>query len=230
MLFTSIILLTSIFIGWAEPHPQQTPSPTTQPSRDGASTIETASLITTAPGLTCTGGSTVLFTKDCTYQNPISYCHSPEPPITCGPSSYPSVYYPVRCYSASTCYPVDSPFITSRCSFGGIPYSTSTLYEGTLAGGESTTITNVYCSCASDQYYSYTSLSGSGNSGGVFCMPTSSCPDGMSTSTSTNTYCATASCDSTVPLTTDFCQCGTGSTALYPEGTASATAVGCSPV
>lgn len=231
MLTTSIIiLLTFIFVGLVKPHPQQTPSPTTPSSYDGASIVEAASLITTAPGLTCTGGSTVLFTEECTFRRPISYCHSPEPPITCGPSSYPSVWYPVRCFSASTCYPVDAPFLTSKCSFGGIPYSTSTLYEGTLAGGESTTITNVHCSCASDQYYSFTSLSGTSSFQGLFCMPRSSCPDGMTTSISTNTYCVTASCDSTVPLTRDFCQCGTGSTALYPEGTASATAVGCSPI
>jgi hypothetical protein len=33
-----------------------------------------------------------------------------------------------------------------------------------------------------------------------------------------------------VPLTTRFCECGRGSTAVYVEGAASATAVGCSAV
>jgi hypothetical protein len=213
----------------ANPFPQQTPSPTLPPSSDVSSTTESTSLITTAPGLTCTGGSTVLYTEECTYRYPISYCHSPEPPISCGPSSFPSVWHPVRCFTASTCYPVDADFITSECSFGGIPYSTSTLYQGTLAGGESTTITNVQCRCATDQWYSLTQLPGSRNAQ-AFCMPTSSCPAGMTTSTRTNEYCATASCDSNIPLTTDFCQCGTGSTAVYTDGPASATAVACSAV
>ena len=224
-------LFIVLFVTYASagPFPQQTPSPTTPPSYGGSSTIESTSLITTAPGLTCTGGSTVLFTEECTYRTPISYCHSPEPPISCGPSSFPSVYYPVRCVTASTCYPVDAYFITTRCSFGGIAYNTQTLYEGTLAGGQSTTITNVQCNCATDQYYSNTLLPSSSNYD-FFCMPTSSCPTGMTTSTSTNEYCSTASCDSSVPLTTDFCKCGTGSTAVYPTGPASATATGCSPL
>jgi hypothetical protein len=213
----------------ANPFPQQTPSPTTSPSYNGSSVIQSTSLITTAPGLTCTGGSTVLFTQECTYRIPISYCHSPETPISCGPSSFPTVWYPARCFTASTCYPVDAYFITTECTFGGIPYSTSTLYQGTLAGGESTAITNVQCSCASDQYLSLTLLPSSSN-GQAFCMPTSSCPAGMSTSARTNTYCMTASCASTISLTTDYCQCGNGSTAVYAEGPASATAVGCSAV
>lgn len=230
MLVTIItLLLPFITFGWAELIPRQTPLPTAPPSYDGTSITESTALVTTAPGLTCTGGSTVLFTEECTYRYPISYCHSPEPPITCGPSSFPSIYYPVRCFSQSTCYPVDAAFITSKCTFGGIPYLTSTLYEGTLAGGDSTTITNVQCSCASDQYYSLTLLPGSSNVH-AFCMPTSSCPAGMSTSTRTNTFCLTASCGSTVPLTTDFCECGTRSTAVYQEGPAGATAVGCSPI
>ncbi len=222
-------LLLFIALAAANPFPQQTPSPTTPPSYNASSTTASTSLITTAPGLTCTGGSTVLYTEECTYRHPISYCHSPEPPITCGPSSFPSVWYPQRCFSASTCYPVNANFITTECSFGGVPYSTTTLFRGTLAGGESTTITNVGCNCATDQYYSHTQLPGS-SIPLAFCMPTTCCPAGMTTSTSTNTYCATASCDSTVPLTKHFCECGARSTAVYPDGPASATAVGCSAV
>ena len=225
----SWVLITLVTTAYASAslYPQQTSSPTTSPSQGGSSFAESTSGITTAPGLTCTGGSTVLFTEECTHRTPISYCHSPELPISCGPSSFPSVWYPVRCFSASTCFPVDAYWITTECTFGGIPYATSTLYQGILADGESTTITNVQCSCASDQYYSLTLLPSSSNAQG-FCMPTSSCPAGMSTSTRTNTYCLTASCASAIPVTTESCECGSGSTAVYTEGSASPTAVGCS--
>lgn len=223
----AIVTILSIASALANPFPTQTPSSTTQPCHDDSGIDVSPSPTTTAPGLTCTGGSTVLFTEECTYRTPISYCHSPEPPISCGPSSFPSIWYPVRCFSASTCYSVEASFITSECSFGGIPYSTSTLYQGTLAGGESTIIANVHCSCAADQYYSLTQLPERSNAQG-FCMPTGSCPVGMTTSTRTNSYCQTTRCASHMPSTTEFCECRNGSTALYTEGLASATAVGCS--
>lgn len=75
--------------------PQQTGSPTITPTPSSSTSSDAgASLITTAPGLTCTGGSTVLFTQDCTYGNPISYCYSPPPPISCATGSFPSVWHP----------------------------------------------------------------------------------------------------------------------------------------
>jgi hypothetical protein len=91
--------------------------------------------------LTCSGGSTVLTTTDCTVGNTISYCYRSPPPIQCPTSSFPGVWHPEHCVAEQTCYPIDAPWITTECSHGGILYSTSTLYEGTLAGGNTTTIT-----------------------------------------------------------------------------------------
>lgn len=142
---------------------------------------------------------------------------------------------------ASTCYPTDAPYITTECSNGQVPYSTTTLYEGTLAGGKSTTISEVYCSCHSDEWYSATVV---GSNVVNYCVPHTSCPAGrsetlrmrasmtdlqvgMTTSTSTNSYCLTAppeSC-SGVPMTTDFCQCGPSSTPVYAD--AGTTPTGC---
>lgn len=42
-----------------------------------------------------------------------------------------------------TCYALDAAWITTECSNGGIPWSTSTLYEGTLADGVSTVVTGI---------------------------------------------------------------------------------------
>ena len=221
----------------AGPFPQQTPSPTSQAgySADSSSPSKSSSLtttITTAPGLICTSGSSVLFTTDCTRGSPTSYCYSPPPPITCGPASFPSVYHPGHCIEASTCFPVNASWITTACHNGQTAYTTSTLYRGTLADGQSTIISQVQCACAQDQWYSYYSYTATdGNiSGANFCMPHTNCPVGMTTSVSTNDYCATAppeSC-SNIPLTTDFCKCDATSTAVYPLG--GATAMGCAVV
>lgn len=127
--------------------PQQTPSPSSSSYYTPSSsvTVPPSSTITPPPAtLSCSSGSTILYTTDCTMGFPISYCHSPEPPIQCSSGYYPSVWHPEHCVAESTCYPVDSPYITTKCSNGGIPYTTSTLYEGTLAGGESTTITSKF--------------------------------------------------------------------------------------
>lgn len=122
--------------------PQQTPSPSSAYTPSSSVTVPPSSTITPPATLSCSDGSTVLYTTDCTLGTPVSYCHSPEPPIQCSSGYYPSMWYPEHCVSISTCYPVDSPYITTECSNGGIPYRTSTLYAGTLAGGESTTITS----------------------------------------------------------------------------------------
>ncbi|KAJ9258002.1 hypothetical protein C8Q69DRAFT_53290 [Paecilomyces variotii] len=211
--------------------PQQTPSPSSSSYYTPSSsvTVPPSSTITPPPAtLSCSSGSTILYTTDCTMGFPISYCHSPEPPIQCSSGYYPSVWHPEHCVAESTCYPVDSPYITTKCSNGGTPYTTSTLYEGTLAGGESTTITNVGCSCAANQWYSMT-LGPGGSTVDTYCMPHSACPAGMSTSVSTNSYCATApaSACSDIPLTTDFCVCqNPTATAVYPSGDG-AVATGC---
>ncbi|OJJ32880.1 hypothetical protein ASPWEDRAFT_174316 [Aspergillus wentii DTO 134E9] len=207
--------------------PQQTPSPTVT----GFISITSpppSSTITPSPSLHCTNGSTVTVTHDCTMGFPVTYCHSPEPPIACPTGSFPSVWHPGHCITASTCYPLDASWIQTKCSNGGIPYTTKTLYAGTLAGGESTVISAVSCSCAQNQWYSQTILPDS-NSVDVFCMPSSACPTGMSTSVQTNTYCATASAGacSDIPLTTGFCKCeNANATPVYPDGDG-AVATGC---
>lgn len=103
-----------------------------------------APTITTAPDLTCTDGSTILHTQDCTMGTPTSYCHKPEPPIECPTGSYPGVWHPGHCAELQTCYPLDASWITTKCLNGAQAYSTSTLYQGTLAGGESTVVTGIY--------------------------------------------------------------------------------------
>ncbi|KAJ5831848.1 hypothetical protein N7474_000159 [Penicillium riverlandense] len=72
-----------------------------------------------------------------------------------------------------------------------MPYTTTTLYHGTLAGGDSVLITAVDCACATGQWYSMTLLPGS-STVDTFCMPYASCPRGMTTSVQTNSICATA--------------------------------------
>ena len=105
-----------------------------------AVTEAAAPAVTAAATLHCTGGSTVLYTTDCTMGTPVSYCHSPPPPIQCGTGYFPSVWHPGHCVQESTCFPLDAVWITTECSNGGIAYTTQTLYEGTLAGGQSTVI------------------------------------------------------------------------------------------
>jgi hypothetical protein len=79
---------------------------------------------------------------------PVSYCYSAPPPISCSAGFFPGVYHPGHCIEASTCYAVDASWITTKCSNGGIPWSTSTLYEGVLAGETtSTTISSEFSLC-----------------------------------------------------------------------------------
>ena len=237
-------LFLALFISATMAIPHQTSSIT----KAAASAV-----ITPGPELQCSNGQTAVYTTDCTLGIPVSYCSSPEPPIECSQGFFPSVWHPGHCIEQSTCFPLNAPWITTKCSNGGIPYTTSTLYQGTLAGGESTVISGrfsllfctfvavlgkltcvssllvvVSCSCAANQWYSMTLLPGSSNYD-TFCMPHSSCPPGMTTSISINEYCATqpASVCSDIPLETDFCKCAsTAQTPVYPDSPG-ATPTGC---
>ncbi|EAW24338.1 uncharacterized protein NFIA_039140 [Aspergillus fischeri NRRL 181] len=207
------------------PSPTPTQTPTTL-----ATTTAPPMTTPAASTPTCGPGSTLIHTTDCTMGTPVSYCYSAPPPISCSAGFFPGVYHPGHCIEASTCYPVDASWITTKCSNGGIPWSTSTLFEGVLAGETtSTTISVVSCSCARDQWYSMTLLPGH-STVDTFCMPSSNCPAGMSTATSTNEYCVTspAACASQgIPTTTASCQCEQpGQTAVYPPEVGAA-ATGC---
>lgn len=143
--------------------------------------------ITEAPNLRCSSGSTVLFTTDCTLGTPVSYCHKPRPPIRCKPGFFPSVWHPDHCMEQSTCFPLNAAWITTECSNGAVPLTTSTLFDGTLADGSSTVVScksnlpqndndlslipslAVSCSCPSDQWYSVTMLDGNTELD-TFCM------------------------------------------------------------
>ncbi|KAJ5861911.1 uncharacterized protein N7529_009221 [Penicillium soppii] len=189
-----------------------------QQTATGTTTAPPAT-ITKAASLTCSAGQTPVYTTDCTMGTPVSYCAIPEPPIQCSDGYFPSVWHPGHCMEQSTCFPLDASWITTKCSNGAIPWTTSTLYEGTLAGGQSTIISAVSCSCAKDQWYSMTMLPGA-STVDTFCMPSSSCPAGMTTSVSVNTYCATApaSACSDIPLETNYCKCEyAGQTPVYPD-------------
>lgn len=97
--------------------------------------------ITSDGALRCSDGATILHTTDCTMGTPVSYCYKPPPPITCDKGYFPSVWHPGHCMEESTCFPTNAVWITTECSNGAYPYSTKTLYSGTLAGGDDTIIT-----------------------------------------------------------------------------------------
>lgn len=96
--------------------------------------------VTEAAIVRCQDGSTILHTKDCTAGTPVSYCHKQMPPITCGPGFFPSVWHPGHCLEEETCFALDADWITTECSNGAYPFTTTTLYEGRLAGGEWTAV------------------------------------------------------------------------------------------
>ncbi|KAJ5592077.1 hypothetical protein N7537_008981 [Penicillium hordei] len=213
--FIRVIALFSFFFTAVVAFPQQTAAGTT---------TAIPATITKAASLSCSDGQTAVYTTDCTMGTPTSYCARPEPPIQCSEGYFPSVWHPGHCMEQSTCFPVDASWITTECSHGAIPWTTSTLYEGTLAGGQSTIISAVSCSCARDQWYSMTILPGA-STVDTFCMPSSSCPAGMTTSVSTNTYCATApaSVCSDIPLETNYCKCESAAqTPVYPDSVGAA--------
>ncbi|OQE92694.1 hypothetical protein PENNAL_c0007G04688 [Penicillium nalgiovense] len=161
----------------------------------------TPAVITQGPELLCSNGQTAIYTTDCTMGTPVSYCFSQEPLLECPQGSFPSVWHPDHCMEQSSCFPLSEPWITTKCSNGAIPYSTSTIYQGTLEGGESTVIR------------------GSSNYD-TFCMPYSYCPRGMTTSVSINEYCATQPVGvcSDILLEANLCQCvSPAQTPVYPD-------------
>ncbi|KAG0155870.1 hypothetical protein PDIDSM_3043 [Penicillium digitatum] len=126
-----VCFLLALFISATKAIPQQTAS---------IATMAAPALITQGPELWCPNGQTAVYTTDCTLGTPMSYCFSQEPPIECSRGFFPSVWHPDHCMEQSSCFPLSEPWITTQCSNGAIPYSTSTMFEGTLAGEESTVI------------------------------------------------------------------------------------------
>ncbi|KAJ6034654.1 uncharacterized protein N7446_009408, partial [Penicillium canescens] len=220
-----VFILLSLFLSAAIAFPQQTGTVTA---------YATPAIITPAVALRCSDGQLAIYTTDCTLGIPVSYCSRPEPPIKCPQGFFPSVWHPDHCMEQSTCFPLNAAWITTECSNGALAYATSTLYDGTLAGGQSTIISGapgnetsnwfsvtkaVSCSCAEDQWYSMALLEGS-TTYDSFCMPSSYCPPGMTTSVSFNDYCVTAPARicSGIPMETNFCKCAyAGQTPVYPE-------------
>lgn len=92
-------------------------------------------IVTGAALLRCTDGSTVLHTTDCTVGTPVAYCYKPKPPMKCEAGFFPSVWHPDHCMEEQTCFPIDADWITTECSNGAFPFTTTTLYEGILADG-----------------------------------------------------------------------------------------------
>ncbi|KAJ5272485.1 hypothetical protein N7478_007610 [Penicillium angulare] len=209
--------------------PRETGSPDLAQQLEATmTTTAVAPDVTVQGGLRCTDGSTILHTTDCTMGTPLVYCHKKQPPIECDEGFFPTVWHPDHCMEESTCFPLNAAWITTGCSNGLIPYSTKTLYDGVLAGGVSTTVRAVSCSCASDQWYSMSVRDGS-SIVDTYCMPYDYCPPGMTILTSTDAYCATAAAEECqdVPLETSYCQCAEATeTPIYPDWPG-ATAIGC---
>lgn len=123
-------------------------------AQPAAQVTEAAAPGTTAEArLRCTDGSTILRTTDCTLGTPVTFCHKKEPPIKCDEGFFPSVWHPDHCMEESTCFPLNAVWITTECSNGGIPYTTKTLFDGTLEGGESTVISGMYRDLYSEDKY-----------------------------------------------------------------------------
>jgi hypothetical protein len=138
--------LTLYILSWAtlslttNPFPRETTRGGSPLPLVPATATPAAPMVTEAPNLRCSDGSTVIHTTDCTMGTPVAYCFKPRPPILCGPGYFPSVWHPGHCLEESTCWPIDADWITTECHNGAYPFSTSTLYEGTLAGGDWTAI------------------------------------------------------------------------------------------
>lgn len=180
----------------------QTPSQTTFESATTA-LINTISTVTPNPSITCSSGSTVLTTTECTYGHIYSLCHSPEATIICSAGYYPSVWYPVRCFSQSTCYPL--PTTTSRCETHGFTaYNTFTAFNGVLDNGTFTKIEFPQCACSG-----HVSVGGKAPYAS-YCMPTGQCPGFMVSSTSTYRYTDASQSLATRRFTS--CDCPAGQT------------------
>lgn len=136
--FSSLAIITSLAFTSAMAFPRETAIDNhLQPTM---TVTAAAPPVTEAANLHCSNGSTVLFTTDCTLGTPVSYCHKPRPPISCRPGFFPSVWHPDHCMEQSTCFPLNAAWITTECSNGALPLTTTTLFEGTLAGGISTVV------------------------------------------------------------------------------------------
>ncbi|CAG8411333.1 unnamed protein product [Penicillium salamii] len=173
--------------------------------------------ITHGPELVCLENQTAIYTTDCTLGTPISYCFSPEPPISCPWGSFPSVWHPDHCMEESTCYPVTVPWITTSCSNGALPYSTITYYKGTLAGGYSTILKGYSCSCDSDEWTSTRQVASTSQ---TFCMPHSRCPPGMISTATWSNDCSLEGHILCPPdqMEIDLCICGDElQTPVYPN-------------
>lgn len=105
-MFALLPLLFSTVI--ASPKPTPMPIAAAMNKRQGSPTTPSSSLITTAPGLTCTDGSTVTFTNECTFGYPISYCTKPEPITSCPPGSFPGTWHPGHCETGTKTLPKQS--------------------------------------------------------------------------------------------------------------------------
>ncbi|KAK3386534.1 hypothetical protein B0H63DRAFT_467921 [Podospora didyma] len=218
----SKLFLSAAVFGLASAYPKcSAPLPTTTAaiSPSSSATTPPPSSITTAPQLICTGGSTIKTTSDCTYPSiTYSYCYSAPPPLTCSEGFWPGHISYGHCMDGEICYKLNETWITTTCAPNGqTAYTTNTLFSGTLAGGVSTVISAVQCACGANQWYSWGPTDGPQS---VYCMPQTDCPSGMTTSWSTNTYCATVTTPSycsTDKVTTPYCACATG-LPQYPAG------------
>lgn len=135
--YTTCVSLASFVVALA--FPRET-SVSGQLNLPHATTSASPPAVTEDANLRCMDESTILYTTDCTIGTPVSYCWKPEPPIKCRAGYFPSVWHPDHCMEEQTCFPLNAAWITTECSNGAIPYSTTTLYDGTLAGGKSTAI------------------------------------------------------------------------------------------
>lgn len=169
----------------------QTPSPTV----DGPAflTSTRASTITPVVSLSCTGGSTVLTTTECTYGHIISYCYSKPATIVCSDGYYPSVYNPVRCVVASTCFPL--PTTTTTCNVGFTAQSTYTAFNGVLNNGSSTIIEFPQCACSGHVAWSTAPYAS-------YCLPTGTCAPYLTATTSSYSFA-----NGTSTVTRSFTQC-----------------------
>ncbi|KAJ5921779.1 hypothetical protein N7516_009482 [Penicillium verrucosum] len=198
--FIRVITLFSFLFSVVVAFPQQTAAGTT---------TAIPATITKAASLSCSDGQTAVYTTDCTMGTPTSYCARPEPPSSARRGTSPRFGTQVIAWSSR---PVS---LLMR------PGSRLSAHMGQFLGQPRLSVS---CSCTRDQWYSMTILPGA-STVDTFCMPSSSCPAGMTTSVSTNTYCATApaSVCSDIPLETNYCKCESAAqTPVYPDSVGAA--------
>lgn len=160
-----------------------------------ASLASSTPVTTRAPLLSCRGNSTILTTTDCTYGFTTSYCHSAQPALTCSDGDFPSIYMPVRCITISTCYPL--PTTTASCINGFTAYATHTAFDGLLSNNQSTRVESPQCNCGGYVSWNYKPYAS-------YCLPTTSCGDFLTTTSSVASYLANGS---TVTSERTYCNC-----------------------